>query len=203
MLKLLLFSSTVELELVTSSASDSAGTLKVKVYLKQADKYYTTEGELVDSKESAGKEVTLSGFKNTSAEQEAKAKEWYDALPSTFAADSESAKKLASEFKTDTQIQALITAMTDSTAKAKFTAPTSPEGFTVSYSFVSVEEVAGQDNAVATTTLKFKALLKNGETIFNSADGKITTDSTLGKEVTVTGFTSENAYALKIYKELT
>ncbi|PAK20889.1 hypothetical protein CJJ23_04820, partial [Mycoplasmopsis agassizii] len=178
---------------MTSSASDPAGTLKVKVYLKQADKYYTATGELVESKESAGKEVTLSGFKNTSAEQEQAAKTWYDALPSTFAADSESAKKLASEFKTDTQIQALITAMTNAEEKAKFTAPTSPAGFTVSYSFVSVDE----------TTLKFKALLKNGETIFNSADGKITTDSNLGKEVTVTGFTSENAYALAKYKALT
>ncbi|PAF55554.1 lipoprotein 17-related variable surface protein [Mycoplasmopsis agassizii] len=184
---------TTDLELVTSGANDSNGTLKVKVYLKQDAKYYTTSGELVDAKDNAGKEVTLSGFKNTSQELEAKAKEWYDALPSTFAADSESAKKLASEFSTDEKIQALITAMTDATNKAKFTAPTTPEGFSVTYSFVSADA----------TTLKFKALLKNGDTIFNSTDGKITTETTVGKEVSVTGFTSEETFALNAYKTLT
>ncbi|WP_143823436.1 lipoprotein 17-related variable surface protein, partial [Mycoplasmopsis agassizii] len=190
--------STVELELVTSGANDSNGTLKVKVYLKQGDQFYTSEGNLVTDKTTAGKEVTLSGFKNTSQELEAKAKEWYDALPSTFAADSESAKKLASEFSSEEKIKELINLNT--TDKTKFDAPTSPSGFTVSYSFVSVEDVTS--DGTTTTTLKFKALLKNGENSFDGADGTIKADAS-GKEVSVTGFTSEQAFALKIYKELT
>ncbi|WP_371246209.1 lipoprotein 17-related variable surface protein [Mycoplasmopsis agassizii] len=190
--------SSVELELVQSGASDSAGTLKVKVYLKQGDQFYTSEGNLVTEKTTAGKEVTLSGFKNTSQELEAKAKTWYETLPSTFAADTESAKKLASEFKDETAIKGLIDKMTDTANKAKFTAP---EGFTVSYSFVSVEDVTDSGNT--TTTLKFKALLKNGESSFDGTTGKITTETDKGKEVSVTGFTSEQVFALKIYKELT
>ncbi|SMC20606.1 lipoprotein 17-related variable surface protein, partial [Mycoplasmopsis agassizii] len=190
--------STTDLELVTSGSNCTNGTLKVKVYLKQGDQFYTTTGDLVTDKASAGKEVTLSGFKNTSQELEAAAKTWYEALPATFAADSESAKKLASEFKSEEKIQALITAMTDATNKAKFTAP---EGFTVSYSFVSAEDVTASGNT--TTTLKFKALLKNGTNNFNSTDGKITTETAVGKEVSVTGFTSEETFALTAYKALT
>ncbi|WP_371246207.1 hypothetical protein ACA758_04030 [Mycoplasmopsis agassizii] len=192
----------LELDILTSEGSknDSNGTLKVKVYLKQADKYYTAAGELVEDKDTAGKEVTLSGFKNTSQELETKAKAWYDALPATFAADTESAKKLASEFKDETAIKGLIDKIATETEKAKFTAPTSPDGFTVSYSFVLVEDVTSA--GTTTTTLKFKALLKNGESSFDGTDGKIKANAS-GKEVSVTGFTSEETFALTTYKSLT
>ncbi|PAF54594.1 lipoprotein 17-related variable surface protein, partial [Mycoplasmopsis agassizii] len=181
--------SSVDLELVTSGASDSNGTLKVKVYLKQGQEFYTTTGDLVAEKTSAGKEVTLSGFKNTSQELEAAAKTWYDALKVTLTASDTDKVKLASEFATVEKVTELVK---DETT---FKAPTTPEGFTVSYETITADNTTG--------ILKFKALLKNGESSFDGTTGKITTETDKGKEVSVTGFTSEQAFALTTYKSLT
>ncbi|WP_371246215.1 lipoprotein 17-related variable surface protein [Mycoplasmopsis agassizii] len=180
--------STTELELVESGSNDTNGTLKVKVYLKQDAKYYTATGELVEAKDTAGKEVTLSGFKNTSQELEAKAKEWYDALKVTLTASDTDKVKLASEFATVEKVTELVK---DETT---FKAPTTPQGFTVSFETITADNTTG--------TLKFKALLKNGENSFDGADGTIKADAS-GKEVSVTGFTSEQTFALNAYKTLT
>ncbi|PAK20875.1 hypothetical protein CJJ23_04920, partial [Mycoplasmopsis agassizii] len=89
---------------VSLTADDAKGEVSVKVVFSatvdSTKMNFNENGSLDEGETATGKTVKVSGFKNTSAEQEQAAKTWYDALPSTFAADTESAKKLASEFKT-------------------------------------------------------------------------------------------------------
>ncbi|WP_371246495.1 lipoprotein 17-related variable surface protein [Mycoplasmopsis agassizii] len=53
-----------KIELDILSDDDYQGTLKVKVTIKKANKYFTTDGLEVNEKEEAGKVVTLTGFHN-------------------------------------------------------------------------------------------------------------------------------------------
>ncbi|PAF55192.1 hypothetical protein CJF60_00700 [Mycoplasmopsis agassizii] len=190
---------TVSLLLVAEGAKDIEGTLTVKVVLAETDaKFFNVEGGEVDKKESAGKDIILSGFKVKTDETNpgsgagsgqggevqvdptiALVKAWFETVTETKALENETTILPASV--TQENLEATVGSL--------WVAPTNVEGATVVLTLESVDNDAG--------TLKVKVGLKKAEKWY-SLEG-VLQDTEASKEVTVTSLQTTADAVKEIY----
>ncbi|PAK21136.1 hypothetical protein CJJ23_03670 [Mycoplasmopsis agassizii] len=188
---------TVSLLLVAEGAKDSDGTLTVKVVLAETDtKLFNVEGGEVDKKESAGKDIVLSGFKVKEAEKnpgQGQGQGGQQQVDPTIAL-------VKAWFETVTETKALENATTilpasvtqenlETTVGSLWVAPADVEGATVVLTLESVDNDTG--------TLKVKVGLKKAEKWY-SLEG-VLQDTEAYKEVTVTNLQTTAEAVKEIY----
>ncbi|PAF55355.1 lipoprotein 17-related variable surface protein [Mycoplasmopsis agassizii] len=153
--------------LAENAFDDVAGTLKVKVVLKKSDLFYLTDGTTVETVDTAGKEVTLKGFRT----QVTVAKQWYTNIVKDESIES---KPIASS-------------TTDNVTDEMLTALYNPPSI-IKTSTVKVTKVIETDSTTPAGSLKVKVTLMLGTQFFNEDGELVTEDQNSGKTITLSGF---------------
>ncbi|PAF55358.1 lipoprotein 17-related variable surface protein [Mycoplasmopsis agassizii] len=164
---------TSHVKLVTNSADDLTGSLKVKVSLSKATTWFNVDGTSTTNENSAiTKEVTVSGFKNTATTNSQKAIAYYRSLSQTYKLNNEEVKQ---NFATSVTQEILNTLVSF--------APVAPSGLTVS---LLLENNSANDK---TGNLSVRVVLEEAPNKFFKEDGsEVNTKNEAGKVITISGF---------------